>query len=99
MAGEWGGLSNVSRREVISTTDLLLNISSPPRPGELFPTGEGLFAFISIEGAANAIGCIESDHRRYSVTARKMAAEHFDCSRVLKRLIETALRCRKLGAA
>jgi hypothetical protein len=170
MTGEWAGLSDVSRREVISTADLLLNISSalvrpeeyrrvpriafinsdpvftqikiargravvdahdihfsfgecmrepwvaatghmwlpsrqpivtecPPCPGAILPRGEGPFAFTSVEESVDAIRRIESDYRRHSIAAWRIAEEYFDSSRVLERLIETASRCSKLGEA
>ena len=67
--------------------------------GAVLPTGEGLFAFTSMEEAVDAIRRIESDYRRHSIAARRIAEEYFDSSRVLERLIETASRCSKLGVA
>jgi ABC-type sugar transport system ATPase subunit len=67
--------------------------------GAVLPTGEGVFAFNSMEEAVDAIRRVESGYRRHSIAARRIAEEYFDSSRVLERLIETASRCSKLGVA
>lgn len=52
------------------------------------PTGEGLFAFSSIDEAAAAIEAIESDYERNRKAAREIAGEYFDARTVLARLID-----------
>jgi hypothetical protein len=55
---------------------------------EFLPTGEGLFAFESVDDAAAAIEQIESDYGRHARAARELAAEHFDSDKVLTSLLD-----------
>lgn len=55
--------------------------------GEVLPTGEGLFAFRTLDEAADAIGAIESDYALHSRAAAELAAEHFAAEAVLGRLL------------
>jgi hypothetical protein len=59
----------------------------------LLPTGEGLFAFATVDGAAAAIEAIESDYERHSAAAAELAREYFDAQRVVSGLL------REVGAA
>ena len=52
------------------------------------PTGEGLFAFSTIDEAAAAIETIELDYDRHRNAAREIAAEYFDARKVLTRLLD-----------
>lgn len=54
---------------------------------EDLPCGEGLFAFRTIDDAAMAIEEINRDYRRHSLAARRIAEEHLDANRILKRVI------------
>jgi hypothetical protein len=52
------------------------------------PCGEGLFAVRSEEEAAEAIRAIRLDYAHHSKAARRIAEEHLDAKRVLRRFIE-----------
>jgi GT2 family glycosyltransferase len=56
--------------------------------GNILPTGEGLFAFSTIDDIAAAMESILSDYDRHSRAAGQVALEYFDASRVLRRLLE-----------
>lgn len=51
--------------------------------GEVLPTGEGLFAFATVEEAADAILEVEADWDRHAKAAAAIAREHFDAPAVL----------------
>jgi glycosyltransferase involved in cell wall biosynthesis len=57
--------------------------------GEILPTGEGLFAFDSVEAAADAVLRAEADWDLHSKAAANIAREYFDASVVLGSLLET----------
>lgn len=59
----------------------------------LYPLGEGLLAFHTLEEAAAGVEEIRSDCLRHSRAARELAVAHFDSDRVLGRLLGS------LGAA
>jgi hypothetical protein len=52
----------------------------------VLPTGEGLFAVSTAEEAVAAIEAINGDYRRHCHTARAIAEEHFEASKVAGRL-------------
>ncbi|HKG26852.1 MAG TPA: hypothetical protein VKB09_14480, partial [Thermomicrobiales bacterium] len=54
------------------------------------PTGEGLFAFQTMEEIVAAIEAIEADYESHSRRAREIAAEYFDAEKVLASLMERA---------
>lgn len=54
---------------------------------DVLPTGEGLFAFRTIDDVVAAIDAIESDPARHGAAAREIAAEHFAADRVLSDII------------
>jgi hypothetical protein len=56
--------------------------------GEHLPTGEGLFAFSTLEEAAAAVEGVREDPGRHARAAHEIAAEHLDAERVLGRLVE-----------
>ncbi len=56
------------------------------------PTGEGLFAFSTLDEAAEAVERLVSDPHRHARAAREIAAEHSDSDRVLTKLTEEALK-------
>lgn len=58
--------------------------------GKFLPTGEGLFAFNTMEEIVAAFGAINADYERHSRAARKLAAEHFSADRVLRKLFQDA---------
>ena len=56
--------------------------------GEIVPTGEGLFAFNTLDDIAAAVDAIQADYPRHSRAASELAREHFDAERVLGSLLE-----------
>ena len=61
--------------------------------GELYPTGEGLLTFTTVEEAAAAVNQVAADPNRHARAARRLAEEFFDSDKVLSRLLS------KLGVA
>jgi hypothetical protein len=55
--------------------------------GDVLPTGEGLFAFETVDDAAAALDEIECDPVRHGRSARALAGEYFAAERVLDDLI------------
>jgi hypothetical protein len=55
---------------------------------ELYPTGEGLFAFSGLAGAKAGVEAIQAGPERHARAAREIAAEHFESGKVLGRLLE-----------
>jgi hypothetical protein len=55
-----------------------------------YPTGEGLFAFNTIDQAAAALETIERDYRRHCEAARSIAESEFASEKVLERLCRDA---------
>lgn len=55
--------------------------------GDRLPTGEGLFAFNTLEEIIAAVEAIESDYPRHARAARKIAKEYFSAERVLEALL------------
>jgi len=58
--------------------------------GKFVPTGEGLFAFETVEEAATALDEVNRDYARHSRAARRIALEYFAADRVLGRLCREA---------
>ena len=58
--------------------------------GNILPTGEGLFAFSSVEEAAEAIDAINGDYERHRRAAREIARAYFAHDVVLPALLEDA---------
>ncbi len=52
------------------------------------PTGEGLFAFESLDEAVACVEEVERDHPRHGTAARAIAEEHLDSNHVLSSLID-----------
>jgi hypothetical protein len=55
---------------------------------KFFSTGEGLFAFDSIEEVLTSIEALNRDYQRHAHAARALAEEHFDSDKVLTRLLQ-----------
>jgi hypothetical protein len=55
---------------------------------KLLPTGNGLFAVNSVEEAAEAIRSIKKDYTHHAKSAREIALEHFDSTRILSKMLE-----------
>jgi hypothetical protein len=53
----------------------------------ILPTGEGLFAFTTMDEALAAIDAINSDYRRHCEAARAIAEEYFEARSVAARLL------------
>jgi hypothetical protein len=58
--------------------------------GCALPTGEGLFAFQTIDQAESAFAAVERDYARHCQAARAIAAEHLRAETVLGALLEAA---------
>jgi hypothetical protein len=56
--------------------------------GTRLPTGEGLFAFTTMDEIVAAFEAIESDHGRHSRAAQAIAEEYFRAETVLARLLD-----------
>ncbi len=56
--------------------------------GTVLPTGEGLFAFNTMDDILAAFGAISSDYNRHSRAARAVAEEFFRAEIVLAKLLE-----------
>lgn len=52
------------------------------------PTAQGLLTFTNMEQAVAGVVQINADYNRHSKAAKEIAAEYFDASRVLRRMIE-----------
>jgi hypothetical protein len=57
----------------------------------VLPTGEGLFAFSTLDEAAAGIAAVEAHYPRHAAAARALAETYFDSGRVLTKLIADAL--------
>ncbi len=55
--------------------------------GEFLPTGEGLFAFETMDHILSAIEDMQRDYRRHARVAREIAEEHLDSGKVLTGLL------------
>jgi hypothetical protein len=55
--------------------------------GAVLPTGEGLFAFNTMDEAVAAFEAINSDYERHSRAARRIAQEYFAAECVLPKLM------------
>lgn len=56
--------------------------------GDVLPTGEGLFAFQTLDDILGAVEAIRTDYARHARAARSLAEEFFGAERVLSRLLE-----------
>ena len=56
----------------------------------IYPQGEGIFGFATLEGAAAAIEAIDRDYRRQCEAARAAAERFFRAETVLEKLIRDA---------
>jgi hypothetical protein len=59
--------------------------------GKVIPTGDGLFAFKTVEEAADAIERLLCDPYKHARSARELAREYFDSGTVLTKLINKAV--------
>jgi hypothetical protein len=58
---------------------------------KFLPTGEGLFAFSTLDEAVAAIEAVESNYERHCRAAREFAEEYFDSRKVLARLLDEVM--------
>jgi hypothetical protein len=61
------------------------------------PTGEGLFAYASIDEAIGALDSVQTDPLRHSRTAREIAESHFSSDVVLSALLDRATAPHAVG--
>jgi glycosyltransferase involved in cell wall biosynthesis len=62
-------------------------LARDPGIGELYPIGEGLLTFSTVDEAALAVEAINKDYERHAKAARQIAVEHFDSDKVLAKLL------------
>lgn len=55
--------------------------------GHLYPTGDGLLTFATLEEAVAGVETINRDYARHAKVAREIAVEYFDSDKVLTRLL------------
>ena len=55
--------------------------------GKFMPTGEGLFAFSTLDQALSAVEAVNSDYERHCRAARAIAEDYFDAPKVAGRLL------------
>ena len=55
-----------------------------------YPTGDGLFAFTTLDEAAAGLAAVERDYAHHCAAARAVAARELDAGRVLSRLLAEA---------
>ena len=60
-------------------------------PSRFLPDAAGLFRFRTIEEATAALAAVEADYDKHSALARHLAETHFDATKVVGRVLETAL--------
>jgi len=58
--------------------------------GRFIPTGDGLFAYETMDEAVDALARINADYPRHSAGARQVAREHFGAEPVLRRMLADA---------
>jgi hypothetical protein len=58
--------------------------------GKFVPTGEGLFAYSTMDEAVEALARVNADYPRHSAAARRVAREHFGAEPVLRRMLADA---------
>ena len=58
--------------------------------GKFVPTGEGLFAYSTMDEAVDALARINADYARHSAAARRVARDAFGAESVLARLLADA---------
>lgn len=66
--------------------------------GSALPTGQGLFAFSTMEEILAAVENVNRDHAAHARAAREIAREYLDAERVLGRMVaELGLTCTRSG--
>jgi hypothetical protein len=59
--------------------------------GDVLPCGEGLLTFHTPEEACECLDMVKSEPERHGRAVRWIAESHFDSSRVLTELLQTAV--------
>ena len=59
--------------------------------GTLYPCGEGLLTFTTLDEAASGVASIAADYPRHCRAAREIAQSHFDSDRVLTHFLDDVL--------
>ena len=54
---------------------------------DLYPIGEGLVVFSSLDEAAAGVEAIERNYEKHALAARAIAEQYFDSDKVLQRLL------------
>ncbi len=62
---------------------------------QVFPTGEGVLPFTTVEEAVEGIQAVERDYARHARAARALAEEYFDSDKVLSHLVDEAMTADK----
>jgi hypothetical protein len=60
-------------------------------PSSFLPNGEGIFRFLTLNEAADALDTINADYERHCRAAREIAESFFDARQVLERILSSAL--------
>jgi hypothetical protein len=61
-------------------------------PSSYLPNGEGMFRFLTLQEAAEALATINGDYERHCEAAREIAETHFDAKQVVARILNVALQ-------
>ncbi len=56
---------------------------------KFLPTGEGLFSYRDHDEAIAALDAVDADYERHRKAARRIAEDHFECSAVVKEILDT----------
>lgn len=64
----------------------------------IIPSADGMIAFTTVEGAAEAIRRIEEDYPRHAAGALAVADEYFESGKVLTRFVDDVYRTDETGA-
>ena len=70
-----------------SSAGLAETESIPELISRWLPTGEGLFAFETMDDVLSGIEAMNADYARHARAARAIAEEHFDSAKVLPNLL------------
>jgi len=60
-------------------------------PSSFLPNGEGIFRFLTLQEAADALATINADYEPHCRAAREIAESYFDAKQVLERILSFAL--------
>jgi len=60
-------------------------------PSSFLPNGEGMFRFLTMQEAVEALAAINRDYERHCRAARAIAETYFDARQVLRAILNVAL--------